>query len=92
MAGLVPVETSIAWRWRCSTEGKVVSGAELGVCIEGAEGVRLADYRALKVDPARLRCSCGGHVFPVAPFHKHAQGTISIFIRPTSRRLPQSSS
>lgn len=66
MKGLIPVETSIFWRWRCLTEEKIISGDRLRVGESPASG-QLVDYRALKVPRDRLRCPCGGHVLPIEP-------------------------
>jgi hypothetical protein len=66
MKDLIPVETSIFWRWRCLTEEKVISGDELQVH-ESPATEQLVDYRALKVPREKLRCPCGGYVLPIAP-------------------------
>ncbi len=62
----IPVETALAWRWRCLTEGKIVLGADLRVAQSPAT-TRLAEWSSPEVDRGALRCTCGGQVLPVVP-------------------------
>ncbi len=69
----IPVETALAWRWRCLTEGKIVSGADLRVA-ESPATTRLAEWRSAEVDRENLRCACGGRVLPVTPIDIKIKG------------------
>jgi len=66
MADLISVEAAITWRWRCQSEGIVVFGPDLRVA-ESPATSRLAEWRSPEVDREKLRCACGGCVFPLAP-------------------------
>jgi hypothetical protein len=90
MANLIPVDVPILWRSRCSSESRILSGADL--CVDGGPGdTSLADYRALKVDRERIRCLCDRQLLLLAPVDEPARGDGSISIPFASGGLQRSS-